>query len=65
MNFEVLNDSNDIDPEADYPTIEELEQHIKSFRAMYRAEMRLARANSQYLLDGIAAAKAEIAVRRS
>ena len=46
------------------PAIEELEQHIKNFRAIYRAEMRLARANSQYLLDGIAAAKAEIAAMR-
>lgn len=60
MNFQVLQDSNDIDPDEDYPTIAELVQHIKNFRAMYRDEMRRARANSQYLLDGIARAKADI-----
>jgi hypothetical protein len=38
----------------------ELEQHIRNFKSMYKEEMRLARANSQYLLDGIQAAKAEI-----
>lgn len=41
--------------------IETLERHITNFRAMYRDEMKRARTNSQYLLDGIRQAKAEIA----
>ena len=38
----------------------ELEQHIKNFKEMYKTEMRMARAKSQYLLDGINRAKSRI-----
>ena len=40
--------------------IEMLERHIMNFKAMYRDEMKRARARSQYLLDGIKKAEAEI-----